>query len=67
LWKTFRIGRGVKKTNATVAEKMNYEANGIWLFAGEGAFCKRKPLPLYKMDGYCFSGIFSFTQKGDKK
>jgi hypothetical protein len=24
---------------------MTNEINGIWLFAGEGAFCKRKPLP----------------------
>jgi hypothetical protein len=42
---TFRIGRGVKKTDAIGAEKMDYATNGIWLFAGEGALYQRKPLP----------------------
>ncbi len=44
-WQTFRIGRGVKKTNAIDANKTKYAINGIWLFAGEGALQQRKPLP----------------------
>jgi hypothetical protein len=43
-WQTFRIGRGVKKTNAIDAEEKNLEVNGIWLFAGEGALLQRKSL-----------------------
>jgi hypothetical protein len=44
-WKTFRIGRGVEKTNTIDAKKTNYATNGIWLFAGEGALQQRKSLP----------------------
>jgi hypothetical protein len=44
-WKTFRFGRGVKKTNAIAEEKQNNEYNGIWLFAGEGALYNASPSP----------------------
>jgi hypothetical protein len=44
-WQTFRIGRGVKKTDAIGVKKMNNAINGIWLFAGEGALYNASPSP----------------------
>jgi hypothetical protein len=45
---TFRIGRGVKKTNAISAGKPEM-VNGIWLFAGEGSLYNDSPSPNEKI------------------
>jgi hypothetical protein len=36
---------GSQKDECHCCGNVNFEINGIWLFAGEGAFRKRKPLP----------------------
>ncbi len=64
---TFRIGRGVKKTDAIAARKMNSAINEIWLFAGEGALYQRKPLPqrgIRKIIAICVSGHLKTRHDG---
>jgi hypothetical protein len=57
----FPYREGSKKTSTIAADKDEKVIDGIWLFTGEGAFCKRKPLP-HKMhkENNCF---YSFNSK----